>query len=617
MIGQGGMGMVYLARHNASGALVAIKVLMENFAANTEIAERFRREAEMMAHLSHENIVKLISFNSGTQFNLIMEYIDGRGLDSMIGQEVGPIPYERAVPLFLQVLSALSYAHSEGVIHRDIKPANILVSNQNQIKVTDFGIAKIVGQKGLTKTGVKMGTLYYMSPEQIKGEKTDHRCDIYSLGMTLYEMLAGRLPFDDSEETSEYQIMNRIINRRKDPDPREYYPYIPDWLVGILQKAMAVDLRERFQSCDEFSENIVMCLSGYGDAIDYWSSLACPSDADEAVTIISEGNDEPIGDKYLSCPYCGRPVDSNADKCLHCDGALTNYCTGCGGLIPLNNKLCLECKDVESVSVRDIPVAGIERPVKKEFWFTLGFSLIALIFLCMIANDGIHLNAESVLVCISMIVLLFIVYRTTEYTLSISLMMLGITGAIFFSNFKYMLSTLEDVFIQSGNLWWIICMMLFTLNTASVHRPNRGGIRTGVVLLTILLLFLLIISFTVVEVWSKWENPDDLTVNDLIVFPGYIFIVIPLIQLLFKSKKIETNRKRSMGSQRGFLFGIYLLLFISRTEWLSNYRSYEMPFLIGLRDVAIPFAFLVIIGVGSVHFLLNVISPLNVSAGNG
>jgi len=608
----GGMGIVYLARNKYSGNLVAIKVLMENLASNSEIAERFKREAEMMAHLTNDNIVRLIDFKHGTKLSLIMEYVEGRGLDTMIGQEVGPIPYERAVPLFLQVLSALSYAHSEGVIHRDIKPANILVSSDNKVKVTDFGIAKIVGQKGLTKTGVQMGTLYYSPPEQIKGKKTNQCCDIYALGMTLYEMLAGRLPFDDSEDTSEYQIMNRIINREKELDPREYYPYIPDWLVGILQKATAIDSQDRFQSCEEFAENVKMCMSDNVVAIDYWTKLASPSNTDDPDTEISDDIEQIVDDKVF-CPYCTKFVMTDADICPYCNGALTSYCVGCGRLIPLNTDLCFGCKGEVSTesTARSIASPSIEI-LNKEFWLKLSLALIALLFLCIVTDDEFSIDTESVLVAISIIALLFAVHKTHEYTLAILLLMLGLTGAVFFSNFRNLTYSLQAVYSQSTNLYWIICLVLFVLNSVSICRPSRKEIRIGVIVFASVLLLLLVISFTDFEVYTRWDwdNLDELGISDFIVFPGYILIVIPLIRILFKSKNIQTNRKRMMGAQKWFLSSIYLLLSLSRFGELRGSDTI-LKVIEGLRDIAIPFVFLVIIGAGCVHFLLYLISPID------
>jgi len=248
------MAVVYLAEHEKLGNQVAIKVLSDVLVSSKSVRERFIQEARMMVSLRHSGIVTVTDFiETDKSLAIVMDYIEGRSLDEMIGYEVGPIPYEKALPIFKRILEAVAYAHSKGIIHRDLKPANILVSNDGEVKVTDFGIAKIAGQNGLTKTGMQMGTLYYESPEQIMGAgNVDQRADIYSLGMTLFEMLAGRLPFDDEQDTSEYRIMDAIVKREEELDPRIYYPHVPEWLVLILQKALKQNAEDRIPTCADF-----------------------------------------------------------------------------------------------------------------------------------------------------------------------------------------------------------------------------------------------------------------------------------------------------------------------------------------------------------------------------
>ena len=255
-LGEGGMCVVFLARHDTFGEKVAVKVLHEQFARKEQLRLRFINEARIMRKLDHPNIVKVRDFREadGRVF-LIMDYIEGHTLDHIIGRTTGPITYEKALPMFRQILDAVSYAHDRGIVHRDLKPSNVMLTSYGEIKVTDFGIAKVLGTKGMTQTGTKLGTLHYMSPEQVAGAKEiDRRTDIYSLGMTLYEMLAGRLPFDESGDTSEFQIMNSIVNRDTQFDPREYYPHIPEWLVEIVKKATSRAKEDRYQTCREFLE---------------------------------------------------------------------------------------------------------------------------------------------------------------------------------------------------------------------------------------------------------------------------------------------------------------------------------------------------------------------------
>ena len=253
-LGEGGMCVVYLARHKAFGETVAIKVLHDIFSRREEMRKRFLNEARILHDLDHENIVKVRDFiEFGGRVALVMDYIEGKTLDHVIGRETGPIPHEKALPLFQQLLDAVGHAHSKGVVHRDLKPSNVIVSDDGKAVVTDFGIAKVIGTAGMTRTGTKLGTLYYMSPEQVRGAKDiDHRTDIYSLGMTLYEMLAGRLPFDVDDETSEFDITQKIVFEDHEP-PDRHYPHIPESLVKAVSCATAKAPDDRFKSCASFS----------------------------------------------------------------------------------------------------------------------------------------------------------------------------------------------------------------------------------------------------------------------------------------------------------------------------------------------------------------------------
>ena len=186
LLGEGGMSRVYLGIDLKTGQKVAIKELLPHLANHDDLRERFRREAQFMAKLNHQHIVRLIRYEEqGTRLFLVQEYIEGVTLEDYIIKERGPIPEEEAIELFCQLLEAFAYAHENDVIHRDIKPSNILITKGNQVKVVDFGIARIAGGSSgtlRTKTGVRMGTVAYMSPEQVSGRELDDRTDIYSLG---------------------------------------------------------------------------------------------------------------------------------------------------------------------------------------------------------------------------------------------------------------------------------------------------------------------------------------------------------------------------------------------------------------------------------------------------
>lgn len=250
-IGAGGMAVVYRGEHKVLQTPVAIKVLLPNLSSDDNVRQRFYNEARIMSRIEHQGIVRVLDFlEYKSSLVIVMEYVDGKPLDKVIGEDVGPIPHEKALPIFKQILSAMAYAHEQGVIHRDLKPSNVLVRNDGIVKVTDFGIAKLAGQSKLTKTGTKLGTLCYMSPEQVLGKDLDERADVYSLGATLYEMLAGTMPRGYGD-TSEFEVMNDIVNGDL-PDPRKYYPHIPPWLMQVMSDSLARNKEERIENCSAF-----------------------------------------------------------------------------------------------------------------------------------------------------------------------------------------------------------------------------------------------------------------------------------------------------------------------------------------------------------------------------
>jgi hypothetical protein len=251
-LGKGGMGEVYLAKHATIDRYVAIKALLPSLVGNAEIRQRFINEAKTMSQLSHPNIVGLLDYHEEEDgLYLIMEYIEGRGLDEFIAKESGPIREDFAINLMQQTLEAFKYAQSKGLVHRDIKPSNLILTSQNTIKVLDFGIAKIIGQEthSLTKTGMQMGTVYYMSPEQVRGQEADIRSDIYSLGVTFYQMLTGVNPYKGI--TTEYEIYDRIVKTPLE-DPRSIYPGVSEHMCLVIAKATHKDINQRFQTCAEF-----------------------------------------------------------------------------------------------------------------------------------------------------------------------------------------------------------------------------------------------------------------------------------------------------------------------------------------------------------------------------
>ena len=253
-IGSGGMGDVYLAEHSLIKRKVAIKSLHSNLVKNTDFIKRFRKEGETLAGLDHPNIVRLNEYieHDGGLF-LIMEFVEGVQLDNYIKNETGPIPEKELVSLFSQVLDAITYAHKKDIIHRDIKPSNIFVTADKKVKILDFGIAKLASEnKGITKTGVQVGTVTYMSPEQVKGVSVDKLTDIYSLGVTLFQMAVGKVPYDN---TNAFNTQMQIVSEPF-PKPTEFYPGVSRKIENIIIKATQKDKKDRYQSCEEFKKGL-------------------------------------------------------------------------------------------------------------------------------------------------------------------------------------------------------------------------------------------------------------------------------------------------------------------------------------------------------------------------
>lgn len=257
-IGYGGMAKVLKVRHEITGETRAMKILYEQYAIDPQMEKRFKEEAMHAGKLSHPNIVRVYEYiKEGNNLCIIMEFIEGKPLSQIIGSEVGPIIASKAIPLFIQIAAAIDHAHNltAPLIHRDIKPSNVLVTPDHIAKVTDFGIAKVLGSTGNTATGTMLGTMEYMSPEQMTGGEIDRRSDIYSLGITLYEMLAGRLPFSFKPQDSMFDKI-RVITSNPIPDPRDFYPHIPENLVNVIRKATQHDKSKRFNTVSELLDAI-------------------------------------------------------------------------------------------------------------------------------------------------------------------------------------------------------------------------------------------------------------------------------------------------------------------------------------------------------------------------
>lgn len=246
-LGLGGMGKVYKVRNLISDRTEAMKVLLPDLTSQQSLADRFLREIRLLATLNHPNIAALrTALTYENQLVMVMEFVEGETLANRIAR--APLSTSDAVNYSDQVLSALSYAHQQNIIHRDIKPANIMLTPQGAVKLMDFGIARSSKDGSLTSTGTTLGSLNYMPPEQVRGEAADARSDIYSFGVTLYEMLTGKLPFRGD---SQYSMMTAHLNENP-PEPITLRADIPSGLNQIIMMAMAKDPANRFQTADAF-----------------------------------------------------------------------------------------------------------------------------------------------------------------------------------------------------------------------------------------------------------------------------------------------------------------------------------------------------------------------------
>jgi serine/threonine protein kinase len=265
ILGAGGMGKVYKVRNTISDRVEAMKVLLPNLAEAPELADRFVREIKLLASLNHPNIAALhTALRLENQLLMIMEFVEGRSLEDRLKD--GGVTIWEAVDYMSQVLSALAYAHERGVVHRDIKPANIMVCPAGEVKLMDFGIAKAMADRRLTQTGTTLGSLYYMSPEQVRGSaELDGRADLYSVGVALYEIVTGQRPFKGD---SDYSIMVAHLQQAPVP-PIQVDPTLPPSLNEIIMTAIEKEPGARFQSAQAFRgalENVKQTLAKPGQA---------------------------------------------------------------------------------------------------------------------------------------------------------------------------------------------------------------------------------------------------------------------------------------------------------------------------------------------------------------
>jgi hypothetical protein len=256
LVSAGGMSSVYKAHDRLLERDVALKILHESAAADPETIERFRREARAVAQLSHPSIVTVIDRgeDGGRQY-IVFEYVDGESLKALVDRS-GPLPVRRALQLAIPIARSLAYAHERGIVHRDVKPQNVLLNGDGKPKVTDFGIARSLGAGGVTRTGTVMGTSSYIAPEQASGEEVGPQTDVYSLGVVLYELLAGEPPFagDNFVTVAMRHVTEQVpslLDRRRD---------LPLRVALAVERALEKDPRDRFPSMAAFAAELEGCL---------------------------------------------------------------------------------------------------------------------------------------------------------------------------------------------------------------------------------------------------------------------------------------------------------------------------------------------------------------------
>ena len=260
LVGTGGMSSVFKARDRLLERNVALKVLHEHYTDDDQYVERFRREARAVAQLSHPNIVTVIDRgeDGGRQF-IVFELVEGRTLREVLDEE-GRLPVRHALEIALQVARGLAFAHEQGLVHRDVKPQNVILNGDGRAKVTDFGIARSLDVKGVTQTGTVLGTSNYISPEQAQGGEVDGATDVYSLGVVLYELLAGDVPF--SGESFVAVAMRHVSE--PPPSVLERRPDVPARVAHAVDRALEKDPAARFPTMDAFAAELQACLTALG-----------------------------------------------------------------------------------------------------------------------------------------------------------------------------------------------------------------------------------------------------------------------------------------------------------------------------------------------------------------
>lgn len=321
ILGQGGMSVVYLARHEVTGQAVAMKVMPPDLASQSNVRARFLEEAKALAKLDHPNIVHL--YNYGTDNGalvLAMQYVPGITWARLIGERK-KLPWARVVQIALDTLAALHYAHERGIVHRDIKPSNVLIREDGRATVMDFGIAKMTTSARLTGTGQTMGTVRYMSPEQVRGLDVTPSTDLYSLGLAIYESIVGDVPFD---APTQFEIMTKHVSQAPVP-PSRRGAELPPALDAAIMKVLAKRPAERFASAAEFGQELESILANDAPESLYRSAVRTVPPGETSASSVSLRAATPV---RASTPSVQAPTKANRSRALAWSLALTVLLAG-------------------------------------------------------------------------------------------------------------------------------------------------------------------------------------------------------------------------------------------------------------------------------------------------
>jgi len=346
-VGRGGMGVVYRGRHEKLQRAVAVKSINPKGTHDLRrLRHRFEREAFVQAQLDHPGIVKIYDYIVSEQsYFIVMEYVEGRSLAQVIKENPDGIEPERALDMFEQILSAVSYAHTftyrdeagathHGIVHRDLKPPNIMVTDGDRVKVTDFGIVKLVGAEATDTSKIAYGSPRYVSPEQAAGEQLDQRSDIYSLGVILYEMLTGQPPFGPRGEGKEKWTPTEILRAHRElqpTPPSQSNPSVTQAVEAVVMRALEKKPERRFATAEDFLRALRRAR-GRATEPEKTSAARVTARADGAkgTGVLGETTDELSSDPYHTqpithepCPSCGESVGNDGGRCRACGHDLT------------------------------------------------------------------------------------------------------------------------------------------------------------------------------------------------------------------------------------------------------------------------------------------------------